>query len=62
MQSTKELKDVNFNNLAEQIKGITKSDRKDNLLKHLESVFKTLILHSPDKALANFEEISTLVK
>ena len=25
-------------------------------------MFRTLILHSPDKALANFEEVSTLIK
>ena len=45
MQTTKELKDVNFENLEKQILDIKSKDRGDNLRAHLEKVFKTLILH-----------------
>ena len=61
MHRTKELQDVNFDNLQMQLEQI-KAKGGDNIVQHLQKVFKTLILHSPDKALANFEEVSTLIK
>ena len=61
MNKTKELQDINFENLQIQLEQI-KSKGGDNIVQHLQKVFRTLILHSPDKALANFEEVSTLIK
>ena len=61
MEKKKELKDVNFDNLQSQLQEI-KSRSGETLPAHLNKVFKTLILHYPDQALARFEEVSTLIK
>ena len=61
MEKKKELKDINFDDLQSQLEGI-KSPSGETLVEHLNRVFKTLILHYPDQALARFEEVSTLIK
>ena len=61
MEKKKELKDINFDALQEQLFGIKGPDGA-TLVDHLNEVFKTLILHYPDEALARFEEVSTLIK
>ena len=62
MEKKKELKDVNFDKLQSQLEGIKSKASGDNLVAHLNKVFKTLILHYPDEALVRFEEVSTLIK
>ena len=39
-----------------------KSTKGDDLLTHLQNVFKVLILHYPDQALEKLEEVSYLLK
>ena len=50
-----------FDGLKTILKNIKSKTGKD-LYSHLQQVFRTLILHYPDKALEKIEEVSYLIK
>jgi len=60
-QRIREIKDIDFSHLRTELENI-KSTSGDNLYAHLKKVFEHLVLHSPDKALDRFEEISHMIK
>ena len=53
--------DEKFDTLQNTLRTI-KSSKGDDLLTHLQNVFKVLILHYPDQALDKLEEVSYLLK
>lgn len=55
-------KDVHFGNLHQVLSNARCSKTGQDLISHLEKVFKELILHYPDRALEKFEEVSFLIK
>mmetsp|Transcript_4972 Transcript_4972/g.6620 ORF Transcript_4972/g.6620 Transcript_4972/m.6620 type:complete len:152 (+) Transcript_4972:317-772(+) len=57
----RELKDIDFNYLKREL-GSIRSPSGDSLYAHIQKVFEHLILHSPEKALERFEEISYMIK
>ena len=59
--SQKEL-NAKFDDLKTKLKQIKSKEGKNDLYTHLQSVFKTLILHYPDQALCKLEEVSYLIK
>ena len=61
MQRIREMKDIDFSHLRQELENV-RSTAGDNLYAHLKKVFEHLILHSPDKALDRFEEISHMIK
>lgn len=48
--------------LHNALRDIKAKDGKTHLGKHLNEVFKKLIVHYPDQALDKFEEVSYLMK
>lgn len=57
----REMKDIDFNYLQRELDNI-RSSSGESLYDHIKSVFEHLILHSPEKALDRFEEISYMIK
>jgi len=53
--------DVDYSNLRRELETI-KSASGTSLFAHVEKVFEHVILHSPDRALERFEEISFMIK